>query len=223
MKQSSIFEVYEEQKGKRRFLYTKSILKGNDVYGERIVNEGNDEYREWNPQKSKLCAAILNGVPNIFLRKGDFVLYLGSSTGTTVSHVSDIVGTEGLVFAIDIAPIVMRDLVFLSEKRNNIVPVLADANMPETYRERISLVDFLYQDVAQKNQVEIFLKNARMYLKKGGYALIAVKARSIDVSKRPGEVYRQVFNEIEKSGMKIIDKRNLDPFQRDHLMLFCKY
>ncbi|HLC65467.1 MAG TPA: fibrillarin-like rRNA/tRNA 2'-O-methyltransferase [Candidatus Nanoarchaeia archaeon] len=222
MKQSTIFEVYEQQKGRRRVLYTKSLVKGQ-VYGEMIAREGQEEFREWDPSKSKLCAAILNGATNIFLRKSDFVLYLGSATGTTVSHVSDIVGKEGMIFAVDVAPIVMRDLVFLAEKRANIAPILADANLPEKYLGRLSLVDILYQDVAQKNQVEIFLKNVKAFLKKGGYALFAVKARSIDVSKRPGEVFRQVYNELEKNGIKIVDKRNLDPYQRDHMMLMCKY
>ncbi|MFC1768742.1 fibrillarin-like rRNA/tRNA 2'-O-methyltransferase [Nanoarchaeota archaeon] len=221
MKQSNIFEVYEQIKGRRRFLYTKSISKGN-VYGERIVREGSDEYREWNPTKSKLCAAILNGTSNIFIRNNFCVLYLGSSTGTTVSHVSDIVGKGGRIYALDIAPIVMKHLVFLSEKRENIVPILADGSKPDEYADRISEVDMLYQDVAQKNQVEIFLKNAKRFLKNGGYGIITVKARSIDVSKNPKEVFRQVFSEIEKEA-KIVDKKTLDPYQRDHIILICKF
>src|SRR3989344_2669454 len=220
---SKIFEVYESEKGKRKQLYTINLVSGQNVYGEKLVVENGVEHREWDAFKSKLAATILKGSPNIFIRKNDIVLYLGSATGTTVSHVSDIVGKEGMIFAVDVAPIVMRDLVFLAEKRANIAPILADANLPEKYLGRLSLVDILYQDVAQKNQVEIFLKNVKAFLKKGGYALFAVKARSIDVSKRPGEVFRQVYNELEKNGIKIVDKRNLDPYQRDHMMLMCKY
>ncbi len=223
MKAAPIFEVYEQQKGKRRYLYTKSIAPGYDVYGEKVFKEGSEEYREWDPSKSKLCAAILAGAANVFIRKNDWVLYLGSSTGTTVSHVSDMVGKKGLIFAVDSAPIVTRELVFLSEQRNNIAPILADAHHPESYEHRISQVDVLYQDVSQKDQVDIFLKNIQLFLKKGGYAILAVKARSIDVVKNPKEIYKKVYEQIEQQGLKIVDKRQLEPWQKDHLILFCKY
>ncbi len=50
------------------------------------------EYRVWNPFRSKLAAAILGGVDQIYMPPGSKVLYLGAASGTTVSHVSDIVG-----------------------------------------------------------------------------------------------------------------------------------
>ena len=50
------------------------------------------EYRVWNPFRSKLAAAILGGVDKIHMKPGAKVLYLGAASGTTVSHVSDIVG-----------------------------------------------------------------------------------------------------------------------------------
>ena len=155
---SKIFEVYE-QEGRRRQLYTINLVPGHNVYGERIVAENGIEYREWNASKSKLAASILKGSPNVGIRKDDVVLYLGSASGTTVSHVSDIVGNEGLVFAVDVAPRVMRDLIFLRYKRKNIAPILADAGRIALLKERISAVDVIYQDVAQKSQLDIFLKN----------------------------------------------------------------
>lgn len=59
-----------------------------------LVQEGEDkiEYRAWNPFRSKLAAAILGGVDQIHIKPGCKVLYLGAASGTTVSHVSDIVG-----------------------------------------------------------------------------------------------------------------------------------
>ena len=146
---------------------------------------------------------------------------MGSASGTTVSHVSDIVGNDGLIFAVDLAPRVMRDLIFLCYKRKNIAPVLADANKLDILKERISAVDSIYQDVAQKNQVEIFLKNIGMFLKDSGYALLAVKARSIDVTRQPKQIFREVRERLEKE-LTIIDYRELEPFQKDHCMFICR-
>ncbi|MBW2983557.1 fibrillarin-like rRNA/tRNA 2'-O-methyltransferase [Candidatus Woesearchaeota archaeon] len=219
---SKIFEVYETKMGKRRsILLTKNLTPGKTVYDEKTFKDEGVEYREWNPQKSKLAASILKGTPNTGIRVGDVILYLGSSTGTTVSHVSDIVGREGFIFALDLAPRVMRELVFVCEARKNIAPVLADANNPMSYADKVCQADVLYQDVAQKNQVDIFLKNIDLFLKKGGYALLAVKARSIDVTKKPKQIFRQVKEQLEEE-VTIIDYRELEPYQKDHCMFICK-
>lgn len=219
--ESKIFEVYETRLGKRKLLLTKNLVSGKTVYDERTFRDDGIEYREWKPEKSKLAAIILKGTPNTGIRKNDVILYLGSSTGTTVSHVSDIVGNDGFIFALDHAPRVMRELVFVCEQRKNIAPVLADANRPEQYADKVSQVDVLYQDVAQKNQVDIFLKNIDLFLKKGGYALLAVKARSVDVTKNPKQIFKQVKEQLEKE-VTIIDYRELEPYQKDHCMFICK-
>ncbi|MFP4403593.1 MAG: fibrillarin-like rRNA/tRNA 2'-O-methyltransferase [Candidatus Woesearchaeota archaeon] len=222
MEKSEIFEIYEEKTNKKRKIYTKSLLPGKKVYDEIIKKKGNTEFREWNPKKSKLAAAIMKGVKNIFIRKDDIILYLGASTGTTVSHVSDIVGSNGMIFALDFAPRVVRELVFLCNDRNNIAPLLEDAFHPENYKDKIiQNVDVIFQDIAQKNQVEIFIKNVEMFLKNGGYAIIAIKSRSIDVSKKPKEVFKNIREKLEKK-ITIIDSRILDPFEKDHMIFFCK-
>lgn len=59
------------------------------------------EYRVWNPFRSKLAASILSGVDNIHIKPGSKVLYLGAASGTSVSHVSDLVGPEGSVYAVE--------------------------------------------------------------------------------------------------------------------------
>lgn len=236
---SKIFEVYESQEGRRRQLYTINLVPGSNVYGERLLRQNEVEYREWDVSKSKLASTILKGSPNIGIKKGDFVLYLGSASGTTVSHVSDIVGNDGLVFAVDIAPRVMRDLIFLCYKRKNIAPILADAAKVNILRERISAVDVIYQDVAQKGQLDIFLKNIDLFLKDDGYALLALKARSIDVTKNPKQIFKEVRETLEnykfsgprksegfsrelEKALAIIDCRELEPFQKDHCMFVCK-
>ncbi len=218
IKQSKIFEVYEDHKRK---LYTVNLTPGKKVYDERLFRDKGIEYRDWNPRKSKLAAAILKGCQNIFIRKGHVVLYLGCSSGTTCSHVSDIVGKEGFIFALDFAPRVMREMVFVAEQRTNIAPVLADANRPEKYADKVCQADVIYQDVAQKNQLDIFLKNIDMFLKPGGYALLAVKARSIDVARKPKAIFNEIREKLKKE-IEIVDYRTLEPYELDHAMFICK-
>jgi fibrillarin-like pre-rRNA processing protein len=212
--------IYENRRGKMTILLTKNLVPGKTVYSENLVKEDGIEYREWDPMKSKLCSSILKGLSQTGLREGQTVLYLGASTGTTVSHVSDIVGREGFIYAVEFAPRVARELVFVAESRKNIAPILADANKPDSYFHRITQADFLYQDIAQKNQAEIFLKNM-MFLKKEGFGFLCVKSRSVDISKKPAEIFRDVRAQLEKE-LIIVDYRLIDPFQRDHCVYVCK-
>ena len=221
MKQSNIFEVYEVEKGRRRSLYTENFFPGKKVYGEHLVKDKGKEYREWDPRRSKLASFILKGAKNIGMRKGDIVLYLGAASGTTPSHVSDIVGKDGFVFALDFAPRVVRQLVYLCEDRENMAPILANASKPDTYKDRIVEADVVYQDIAQRNQVEIFIKNCRKFLKKGGFALLVLKARSVDVAAKPRKIFMQVQKELEKE-MILVDYKVLEPFEKDHAMFLCK-
>ena len=217
---SKIFEVFESL-GRKRKLYTKSLDPGNKVYGEYLTIENGVEYREWNPGKSKLGAAILKGAQNVGIRKGSVVLYLGSASGTTVSHVSDMIGKEGIVFAVDLSATVMRDLLFLCERRENIIPILESASHINELAKRVCMADVLFQDIAQRDQVGIFLNNVDAFLKDGGYGLLAVKARSVDVTAKPKAIFQQVKAQLEKKVI-IIDYRELEPFQKDHCMFIIK-
>ncbi|MBI2146220.1 fibrillarin-like rRNA/tRNA 2'-O-methyltransferase [Candidatus Woesearchaeota archaeon] len=212
-----IFELYQD--GYR--LYTKSILPGVTPFAERTVRQRNEEYREFDPTHSKLAAVIMKGCTNTGIRKNDVILYLGASHGYTISFLSDMVGKEGLIFGIDPAPRVMRDLVFLSADRQNIVPMLADANHPEEYRERVCAADVVYQDVSQRNQEEIFIRNCRLFLKPGGYGLLAVKARSIDIKRKPTQIFEEIRRNLEKV-FTVIEYRKLEPFEKDHCMIMVK-
>ncbi|PIY60072.1 fibrillin, partial [Candidatus Woesearchaeota archaeon CG_4_10_14_0_8_um_filter_47_5] len=195
MKKTSFSGVYFQDKKRGKALYTRSLVPGVQVYGEQLVMDKGIEYREWLPYKSKLAAAILKGVSCTGMAKGDCVLYLGCSTGTTVSHVSDIVGEKGWVVGVDSAPRVMRDFVFFAEERRNVIPLLADANHPEKYPQGLPVFDCVYQDIAQRNQTEIFVKNLGR-VKKGGYGLLCVKSRSIDVTAEPRRIYEGVRHEL---------------------------
>ncbi len=217
IKPHKIFEIYSD--GRR--IYTKSILPGKKHFEERISTEKGEEYREFDPTRSKLAAMIMKGCTNAGIRKGDVILYLGVSHGYTASFISDMIEEKGLIFGIDPAPRVIRDLVFLSEQRKNIVPLLADANHPEEYVERVSGADIVYQDIAQKNQAEIFIKNCKLFLKKGGYGLLAVKARSIDIKRKNKDIFIEIRTQLEKE-FTVIDYKILEPFQGDHCMIIVK-
>ena len=218
MKQHKVFELYTDQRDR---LYTKNLTPGKTFFEEKTVKEGAEEYREFDLRRSKLAAAIAKGATNIGIRKGNIILYLGASHGYTPSYVSDMIGTEGTLFGVDIAPRVVRDLVFLSEQRKNIIPILGDAHHPESYADKICLPDVVYQDLAQRDQAEIFLNNCRLFLREGGYGLLAVKARSIDVKTPSKRIFEEVRKKIEKH-FTVIDFRILEPFEKDHCMIIVK-
>jgi len=220
------FGVYQDSKNKRmhkKTLYTLNLVPSKALFEEELVNDKQKEYRSWEVNRSKLGAGIKKGLSQTGIKPGDIVLYLGASHGYTPSYVSDIVGKQGFVFCVDNAPRVVRDLIFVCEQRKNMAPILADANHPEDYKDLITRqVDVVYQDIAQKNQAEIFLKNCNAYLKKEGFGLLALKARSIDVSQKPGIIYKQVRKQLEKSSMAVVDYRKLEPYEKDHAMFVCK-
>ena len=197
----------------------KELQEGIFTENRRLFTKGKEGYNQWDARSSKLAASILKGM-SCPIRKDSKVLYLGAAHGYTASFVADI-AHQGFVVAIDFAPRVVRDLIFAAEKKANMAPLLADANRPETYYHYAQAADVVYQDISQKNQAEIFLKNTNLFLKKDCYAFLALKARSIDTAKEPKKVFREVRAELEKS-IKIIDSRQLEPFQKDHCMFLCR-
>jgi len=201
-------------------LLTQNLVQGEKVYGERLVTQGSKEFREWIPWRSKLAAGIKNGLKEVPLHKGATVLYLGSAEGTTPSHVSDIIGSKGLLFGVDVSERVMRKFIQLCEQRENMVPILGNANTPTAYKEYIEghKIDLLFQDISQKNQAEIFNKNASAFLPKGKQGLIAIKAKSISQSKSPEKIFEKEIKELEKK-FKIKQVVLLKPFEKDHAIV----
>ncbi|MBS3070200.1 fibrillarin-like rRNA/tRNA 2'-O-methyltransferase [Candidatus Micrarchaeota archaeon] len=199
--------------------YTRNSLKGFKVHGEKLLQDKGSEYREWNPNQSKLCAAIAKGIKHMPITKESKVLYLGAAHGATPSFVADIVGSKGEVYCIEVAPIAMRDLIAVCEKRGNMIPILADARKPEDYEE-IGSVDVVFEDVADPQQAEIMNANAR-FLSKGGYALIAIKSRAINSIEEPAHVYAKV-KKILAEAFEIEQEIPLEPFEQDHLFLVLR-
>ncbi|MCK4443290.1 MAG: fibrillarin-like rRNA/tRNA 2'-O-methyltransferase [Thermoplasmata archaeon] len=200
-----------------RTLYTINLIPGQSVYGEKLVPHLDVQYRAWNPKRSKLAAFILKGCRTFPFRKDSTVLYLGAATGTTASHLSDIV-TEGSIYCVEISPPPFRKLVSLCETRHNMIPILEDANSPETYEHLTGRVDIVYQDIAQRHQVDIFVKNLRL-LEEDGTAFFMVKARSIDVSMIPENVYSSVKDDLRRAGLKIVESKELAPYEKDHMAI----
>ncbi|MFP3286681.1 MAG: fibrillarin-like rRNA/tRNA 2'-O-methyltransferase [Acidilobus sp.] len=204
-------------------LATKNLVPGQRVYGERLFNYEGVEYREWNAYRSKLAAALLKGLEELPVKEGDRILYLGIASGTTASHISDIIGSKGLIYGVEFSPRVIRDLMQVVADRRNILPILADARAPERYRLMVGMVNGLYADVAQPEQADIVNRNARLFLEDGGYLLLAIKARSIDVTREPSDIYLREMKRLAQGGFEIVDVVHLDPFDRDHAMIYARY
>jgi len=203
-------------------LATLSLRPGTLVYGEQLIKSGKKEYRIWDFYRSKPAAALKKGLEKFPLKKGMSVLYLGAASGTTVSHFSDIVGNGGIVYGVDIAERVLRELIPHAEVRGNIVPILADARKPESYENLVlGKVDLLYEDVASKDQIPILLRNAITFLKPQGFAMIAIKSQSIDVTKQPRQIYKECLETLKKH-FDILDKIELDPYEKMHLFVVMK-
>ncbi len=199
------------------WLYTRNLVPGKAVYGEGLVRDEGIEYRKWDAARSKLAAYLKRGGRLWPFRADSSILYLGAGSGTTVSHVSDLC-PQGSIVAIEISPRVFRDLVAVAETRPNLVPILADATQSQTYRNHVTPVDVLYQDVAQRDQGSIFLRNLE-FLRPEGVGFLLVKARSVDVAARPADVYARLRDFLSKQGLEILDLRELDPFEVDHAVI----
>ena len=197
-------------------IYTVSRDPGKRVYGERLVSVRGTEYREWSATRSKLSAYLSTGGRSYPLKRDSKVLYLGAANGTTVSHVSDI-ANEGIVYSVEFSTRSFRDLVKLSESRSNICPILADATKPDEYSFAMEKVDVVYSDVAQKNQADILADNMDMYGAR--YGMVCIKARSEDVTAPPERIFEMSRKRLVERGLKVLDLRSLEPFEKDHVMI----
>ncbi|CDJ64807.1 fibrillarin, putative [Eimeria necatrix] len=157
------------------------------------------------------------------IKPGSKVLYLGAANGTTVSHVSDIVGPSGVVFAVEFSARAGRDLTDLAKKRNNIIPILEDARQPLKYRMLVDSVDVLFADVAQPDQARILALNASLFLKDSGWFLISIKASCVDSTARPEAVFAAEVDKLRKEKCKPKEQLTLEPYHRDHAVVIGQY
>ncbi|ADJ14944.1 fibrillarin-like rRNA/tRNA 2'-O-methyltransferase [Halalkalicoccus jeotgali] len=186
---------------------------GEAVYGEPVE----DGWRAWDPHRSKVGAMIEKGM-DLGLPDEPTVLYLGAASGTTVSHVADF---SGPTYAVEFAPRPVRDLVGVAEDRRNLFPLLKDARKPETYAHVVERdVDAVIQDVATRGQADVALGN-REFLADDGRLLAAVKARSEDVTRDPGDVFSDVLDRLSE-GYEVLETERLEPYHEDHLAVVAR-
>ncbi|XP_051166384.1 rRNA 2'-O-methyltransferase fibrillarin isoform X2 [Leptopilina boulardi] len=211
-------------RGKEDALVTLNLVPGSEVYGEKRISVESDngekvEYRVWNPFRSKLAAAILGGVDQIHMPPGSKVLYLGAASGTTVSHVADVVGPEGLVYAVEFSHRSGRDLINVAKKRTNIIPIIEDARHPHKYRMLVGMVDTVFADVAQPDQARIVALNSQYFLKNGGHFVISIKASCIDSTAQPEAVFAAEVKKLISDKLKPQEQITLEPYERDHAVV----
>jgi len=214
-------------KGKEDVIVTKSMVPGLAIYGEKRVqveeNEQKVEYRVWNPFRSKLAAAIVGGVESIHVKPGSKLLYLGAASGTTVSHCSDLVGPEGMVYAVEFSARPGRDLINVAKKRTNIIPIVEDARYPMKYRMLVGMVDCIFADVAQPDQARIVSINAEHFLKTGGGFVISIKANCIDSTVPAEAVFASEIKKLQAAKLKPAEYVTLEPYERDHAVVIGTY
>lgn len=221
-------------RGKDDALVTLNSTPGVAVYGEKRISVENPsatpggvaekvEYRVWNPFRSKIAAAVLGGVDNIWIKPGSKVLYIGAAAGTSCSHVSDIVGKEGAVYAVEFSHRPGRDLLGVAKLRTNIIPIIEDARHPLKYRMLIGMVDVVFADVAQPDQARIVALNSHYFLKNGGHAVIAIKASCIDSTAAPEAVFRREVSKLQSENFKPLEQLTLEPYERDHAVVIAEY
>lgn len=218
-------------------LVTKNLAPGESVYGEKRISVENDatknedgtpnvtktEYRVWNPFRSKLAAGVLGGLDEIFIKPGSKVLYLGAASGTSVSHVADIVGPTGTVFAVEFSHRSGRDLINMATHRTNVIPIIEDARHPLRYRMLVSMVDVIFADVAQPDQARIVGLNAHLFLKVGGGVVVSIKANCIDSTAAPEAVFAREVQKMREERIKPLEQLTLEPFERDHCIVAGRY
>jgi fibrillarin-like pre-rRNA processing protein len=186
--------------------------RGPPAYGEPT----DGEWRAWDPRRSKLGAMLERGM-DLGIAGGETVLYLGAASGTTVSHVADF---SGPTYAVEFAARPARDLLAVAKARENLFPLLMDARRTGTYAHVVEPVDALVQDVATRGQAAVALANRR-FLREGGRLLLAVKARSEDVTAEPSAVFERTLDRLGE-GYEVLETERLDGFHEDHLAVVAR-
>lgn len=181
------------------------------------------EYRVWNPFRSKIAAAVVGGIGNIYMKPGSKVLYLGGASGTTCSHVSDLIGPTGTLYAVEFSKRSGRDLVNMAKKRTNVIPIIEDARHPQKYRMLMPMVDVIFADVAQPDQARILGLNASMFVKNGGHFVISIKASCVDSTLPSEAVFAQEIEALKKEKFRPVEKISLEPYERDHIVVSGYY
>ena len=202
-------------------LAVENPINGFKPFDEEVLNLNKKEFRVWNPERSKAAAAILKGLKEFPIKESYKILYLGAAHGYTCSFLSSVIGEKGTIYAVEFSERCFNEFLPLCEKYKNIIPIVADARKPEDY-SWAEKADVVYIDIAQPDEIEIFIRNCKEFLKKEGFGMIAVKSRSIDVTKSPTEIYKEALKKLKDSSFEVIDWKTLDPYERAHAFILVK-
>lgn len=202
-------------------LHTLNHIPNFAPFAEQLFKRKNKEFRPWDPNRSKAAAAIMKGIKFFPIEKGTKILYLGAAHGYTPSHFSNIIGPEGVMYAVEFSDRPFQELLPLAEKLGNVIPILADARKPELYNH-VEEVDVVYVDIADPQQTEVAIRNCEKFLKDCGYLMLAIKTQSIDVTKQPKEVVKEEVEKVEGALLSILDWKMLDPFEAKHGFVVAK-
>ena len=215
-----------------RSLWTRNANKGKSVIGERRKRDGKIEWRKWDPYRSKVAAALLatKGEPSEILPEpGSVALYLGASSGTTVSHIHDhLCGAgnhhDGQLIAVEISPRMMRDLQSLAEQRMGLIPILADARNVNAYATTMRRrAEWIHQDLSIADQAQNFISIAEDTLSKGGTGLLSLKAAS-ERADEGGDSSRFSRAEalLRESSLEFIERIDIEKYQEQHVIFHVK-
>ena len=128
-----------------------------------------------------------------------------------------------MVYAVEFSHRSGRDLVNMSKKRTNIVPIVEDARHPHKYRMLVPMVDTIFADVAQPDQARIVAINASYFLKTGGHFVISIKANCIDSTAEAEAVFAGEVKKMQAEKMKPQEQVTLEPYERDHAVVVGIY
>jgi fibrillarin-like rRNA methylase len=207
------------RRGDRIELWTQATGDPPSVYGERWIDFEGHPYRSFEPTRSKIAAAVVRDWEGPLPRPAERWLYLGAASGSTASHVADLVGPQGAVYAVEKSVRPFARLYRLSERWPNLWPVLADARAPQEYFDLVPAVDGLYADVSQPDQIEILVRNAALYLKgQGNPVLLSLKTPSLARGRSPAAL-RSRAEEALHPFVDPIESVRLEPFHRGHYLL----
>lgn len=211
--------LFEVSRPDRRELWTEAVGDPPPVYGERWTEAGDRRFRLFEPTRSKLAAALVKGWIGDLPSAGERWLYLGAASGTTASHVADLVGPGGTVYAIERSIRPFARLLTLAERWPNLRPVLADARDPDSYADLVPPVDGVYADIAQADQLDIVRRNTQLLLQgDGSRVMIALKTASMG-RHRSASGHREVAESALSEEVTLYPSVALDPFHRGHFLV----
>ena len=213
--------LHEIREGERSVPATEALGTPPEVYGERIVPVRSGSWRRWDPYRSKLSAALVKGFRGPLPQAGERWLYLGAATGTTCSHVADLVGPDGAVYALEMSLRPFARLLRLAERYPNLFPILGDARRPDEYAGWVPPVDGVYSDIAQADQVGIARRNAELFLRNGKPLLLVLKLSSLGRDRTPEGLVERALQEL-RPFRPVAPPVGLEPFHRQHRFLAAR-